>query len=116
MKVSARTPEGRDVEQYGYLWVSGGTGDDFGSRENRNVTIIPDKKTYRAGETARLLIRAGAEVKSANRYGVSALSLAAINGNPAMVTVLLAAGADANAVVSRGQTVLMTAAPTIAAG
>src|SRR5262249_4110208 len=55
VKVSTRTPEGRDIEQRTYLWLSGGGGDDFGARSNRNVTIIPDKKTYRAGETAKLL-------------------------------------------------------------
>ena len=43
------------------------------------------------------LIRAGADVKAANRYGVTPLSLACINGNAAMIEKLLKAGADANA-------------------
>ena len=40
-------------------------------------------------ETAKLLVRAGANVKAANRYGVTPLSLACTNGNAAMVELLL---------------------------
>src|ERR1700704_712632 len=40
-------------------------------------------------ETAELLVRAGADVKAANRYGVTPLSLACTNGNGAMVALFL---------------------------
>src|SRR5580693_3786045 len=64
-------------------------------------------------ETADLLIRAGANVKAANRFGATPLSLAATNGNAAMIEKLLKAGENANAVVSEsGDTVLMLAART----
>jgi ankyrin repeat protein len=64
-------------------------------------------------ETADLLIHAGANVKAANRFGATPLSLAATNGNAAMIEMLLKAGEDANAVVSgSGDTVLMLAART----
>ena len=43
------------------------------------------------------LIRAGADVKAANRYGVTPLYLACVNGNAAIIERLLKAGADANA-------------------
>src|SRR5206468_2050673 len=42
-------------------------------------------------DTARLLIRAGADVKAANRYGITPLSLAATNGDAAMIDVLVKA-------------------------
>src|SRR5213080_1112090 len=48
-------------------------------------------------DTVQLLIKAGANVSAANRYGVTPLSLAAVNGNGAVTRALLKAGANANA-------------------
>jgi uncharacterized protein len=60
--------------------------------------------------TAQLLIDAGADVKKANTYGVTALYIAAQAGDEGATRMLLAAGADANAVLpASGETVLMTA-------
>jgi ankyrin repeat protein len=61
-------------------------------------------------ETAQLLIRAGADVKLADRYGVTPLYLAAVNGNAAMIKLLIDAGADPNSVDPTGETTLMAAA------
>lgn len=55
---SARTPEGRDIEQSSYLWIAGRGEMDFGG-ERKTVEIVPDKKRYRPGDTARLLIVTG---------------------------------------------------------
>jgi ankyrin repeat protein len=61
--------------------------------------------------TAQLLIDAGADVRRANFYGVTALYVAARAGDVAAARMLLAAGADANvALPASGETVLMTAA------
>src|SRR5215471_17700967 len=38
--------------------------------------------------TAQLLLRAGAKPNAANRYGVTPISLAAVNGNAAMIAAL----------------------------
>ena len=57
--VTAQTPEGRTVEAYGFFFVSGGGLTDFGPPNNRTLQIVPDKKTYRAGETAHFMIVAG---------------------------------------------------------
>jgi len=61
-------------------------------------------------ETASALLRAGADPKLMTRYGVMPLSLAAANGNAAMVKLLLESGADANTPDGAGETPLMTAA------
>jgi hypothetical protein len=59
VRASAHTPEGREVEDFAYLWVSGSPGWGPEPGANRITQIVPDKKTYRAGDTARLLIVAG---------------------------------------------------------
>jgi ankyrin repeat protein len=61
-------------------------------------------------ETAELLIRAGANVKAADRYGITPLSLACSNGSVSMIRKLLGAGADPSSTDPHGDTVLMVAA------
>jgi ankyrin repeat protein len=61
-------------------------------------------------ETARRLIRAGADPSKTNRYGVTPMALASANGNAQMIALLLEAGADANVVDKQGETALMAAA------
>jgi uncharacterized protein YfaS (alpha-2-macroglobulin family) len=55
VRVVARTPEGRDAAGEAFLWVEGG---GQTSRDS-NIEIIPDKKTYKPGDTARVLIVTG---------------------------------------------------------
>src|SRR5262245_39626725 len=64
-------------------------------------------------EMVQLLIGRGANVKAANRFAVTPLSLACQNGNAAIALKLLKAGADPNAALSDlGETPLMMAART----
>jgi ankyrin repeat protein len=58
------------------------------------------------------LLRAGANAKASNRYGITPLAEAAVIGNPAMIGKLLKAGADANEKNGDGQTPLMAVART----
>src|SRR5690242_21873295 len=64
-------------------------------------------------DLAEILISAGAKVSIANREGVTALQLAAINGSAAMLQKLLKAGADPNTPLDQFQdTALMMASRT----
>jgi ankyrin repeat protein len=61
------------------------------------------------------LIKAGADVNAANRYGVTPLSLAAASGDGRVISLLLKAGAStkaANASLRDGRTLLMLASRT----
>jgi hypothetical protein len=49
---------GRQIQDDGYLWVSGGDG--WSWSENRRIEIVPDKSRYEVGDTAEVLIVAGA--------------------------------------------------------
>jgi hypothetical protein len=51
--VRSRTPEGRVIEDTQYLWVEGG-GEGMGSSER--LTIVPDRKSYKPGEVAKVLL------------------------------------------------------------
>jgi ankyrin repeat protein len=62
--------------------------------------------------TAEALIKAGADVKVTNRYGITPIGLAATNGNAAMIRALLDAGVDPDTAAPGGETALMTAART----
>jgi len=66
-------------------------------------------------EKIEALIKAGADVNAANRYGVTPLSLAAGNGADRLLTLLIESGANAKAAdakLTEGRTLLMLAART----
>jgi uncharacterized protein len=60
-------------------------------------------------EIAELLLKAGADATAQNRLGLTAINLAATNGNGAMIRKLLDHGANASEVEKTGETVLMVA-------
>jgi ankyrin repeat protein len=61
-------------------------------------------------ELAQAMLKAGADPKLANRYGVMPMAIAAANGNAAMIRALADAGADVNSPDPAGETPLMAAA------
>ncbi len=58
-KVVATTPEGRDVEGETYLWVAGKSQAWVSERGHERIQIVPDRRTYKPGETAHVLIVTG---------------------------------------------------------
>ncbi len=60
VRVTATTPEKREVESAAYLWAPGESPFWSGPAAER-VQIVPDKKTYQPGDTAHVLIVTGKE-------------------------------------------------------
>jgi ankyrin repeat protein len=85
---------------------------DVNAAQVDGMTALHWAARYNDLETARALLKARANPKAENRYGVTPLSLACTNGSAAMVTLLLEAGADPNAALRGGETPLMTASRT----
>jgi hypothetical protein len=56
-RARSKTANGREVEGTAYVWVSGGAS-WYGEQEQR-VDIVPDRKTYKPGETAHVMIMTG---------------------------------------------------------
>jgi alpha-2-macroglobulin len=63
VRVTATTPEKRDIETATYLWAPGESPWWSGPAQER-VQIVPDKKTYQPGDTAHVLIVTGKEPTS----------------------------------------------------
>src|SRR5436190_9764021 len=61
-------------------------------------------------EVTDLLLKAGADANAQNRLGLTAIYLAASNGNGKIIRNLLAHGANANEIEKSGETILMIAA------
>lgn len=97
-----------------FVWATllGAAANDVNHPEADGTTALDRAVRDDDLKAAQALIRAGANPKAANRYGVTPLFLAATNGSAAMTESLLKAGADANAALPGGQTLLMTAART----
>jgi uncharacterized protein YfaS (alpha-2-macroglobulin family) len=58
LKVTARTPEGREVTGSTWLWIPGGD-EGFSSGASREIRMLADKKTYKIGETAHVMVMTG---------------------------------------------------------
>jgi ankyrin repeat protein len=66
--------------------------------------------SYGQSTIVSLMLAAGTDVDTTDRYGYTALMLAAIRGNDSVVSILLGAGANIAAVSNEGATALMLAA------
>ena len=81
------------------------------SPDAQDTTALPWAVYRDDAEMAAWLLAAGADVNRANRYGATPLSLACVNGNPAIVEQLLAFGAYPN-LLAAGEPPLLTCART----
>lgn len=58
VRVSAKTPAGRQVEQTTWVWVTG-SGESTWYGPERTIQMIADKKSYQSGDTAHVLVLTG---------------------------------------------------------
>src|SRR5208283_2313885 len=63
VRIAAVTPEQREVEDTAYLWAPGVSPLWAGTQQER-IQIVPDKKSYMPGDTARVLLVVGQEPSS----------------------------------------------------
>ena len=90
IRVVATTPEKRDVESTAFLWVPGG-GQSSGPAQER-IQIVADKKSYKPGDIAHVLIVTGQEPASVlvTAEGNGLYSGQVIKSNGGSVTVNIA--------------------------
>ena len=83
---------------------------DVNSRSADGSTALLWAAHWNALETARLLIRAGADANAANDFRMTPLAQACTNGSAAFVDLLLKSGANPNTPVGTGVPPIMTCA------
>lgn len=93
-------------------WLLGGPAGAADGPEVGGLTPLLRAVQHDDLAAARALLVAGADADRANRYGVTALSLACERGAGPLVAELLAAGADPGRALPGGETPLHTAART----
>src|SRR4030095_690975 len=102
----------------GFLAGVGGYAVSYGEQatasENSPDGTTPLHQAVRQNDVKAVdaLIKRGANVRAATRYGVTPIGLAALNGSTAIVRRLLDAGADPNTATPGGESAWMTAART----
>ena len=59
VQAKSKTPEGREVQSYTYLWIAASHEMDIFGDGRKTITLVPDKKSYRPGDTAKVLVVTG---------------------------------------------------------
>ena len=59
LKATARTPEGRDVIGRTWLWIPSSDLGGWWNGASREIRMMADKKSYKVGETAHVLVMTG---------------------------------------------------------
>jgi alpha-2-macroglobulin len=84
---SAVTPEKRTVETRTWLWINNG----YGASYNANVQaqLVPDKKSYKVGETAHILLATGLDAKPNSNQAQEFWAVVTAEGNSIQMRQLL---------------------------
>jgi len=60
LRVKANTPESREVQAETFLWITSANAGWWGT-EHREIRMVADKKSYKVGDTAHVLVLTGME-------------------------------------------------------
>ncbi len=59
LRVTAETPEKREVNEVSWLWVTGAGDNWWGGGQERQIRMVADKKSYKVGDKAHVLVMTG---------------------------------------------------------
>ena len=59
LRVTAETPEKREVNEVSWIWISGAGESWWGGGQERQIRMVADKKSYKVGDKARVLVMTG---------------------------------------------------------
>ncbi len=59
LRVTAETPEKREVNEVSWIWVSGAGENWWGGGRERQIRMVADRKSYKVGDKARVLVMTG---------------------------------------------------------
>ena len=77
IRARTTTPENREIENITYIYVSGEDAAFYNGGRQKQIQIVPDKKTYQPGDIARILLITGIP-KSKVFFTVEGRSLGAV--------------------------------------
>ncbi|TWO68991.1 alpha-2-macroglobulin [Caenimonas sedimenti] len=101
---SAKDPEGRVAQAASSVWVTKRGELWFGGEDHDRIDVLPEKKAYQPGETAKFQVRMPFRFATAlvavEREGVLETHVVQLNGNDPTVSLKVGAGWGPNAYIS----------------
>ncbi|HWR34370.1 MAG TPA: alpha-2-macroglobulin family protein [Clostridia bacterium] len=62
LRVTSKTPEGREVEAQSWMWIVGKGESTYGEEGNeQQLQVLTDKSSYKVGDVARIVVMGGVE-------------------------------------------------------
>src|SRR5207302_2422408 len=104
VRITAKTPEGREIEGRTWLWTVGKGEETWGGQSNKSIQIIADKKSYQPGDTAHLLVMTGVPdthvLVTTEGRTIQSRQVVKANGQSVMVSIPIGADNQPNVWVS----------------
>ncbi len=103
LRVTAHTPENRDVKESTWVWVTG-SGENWWGGESREIRMVADKKSYRPGDVAHVLVLTGVPdaylLVTAEARTIQSKKIVHATGPSATIDIPIESGQQPNVYVS----------------